>query len=206
MGSSSGKKQVTCFQCGKAGHYAKECRGASRGSGTGSTYGSNNSKTSTEETANGKAGNRVVECYGCGGEEHVRSECPTANKKTKSVKTRVAKSLAYNEVLAKVGGITMPVTLDSGVTISLLPEEANCVTRYTGKTVTLTLATEGPTSFEALILEAEVVIGNETITTTSNQLPDNRHYSLVILRINHSANTYSLSLGSISKFNMINPK
>jgi len=75
----------------------------------------------------GTSGGRIVKCYGSGGEGHVKSECPTANKKNKAVRMRVAKVLAYNEVLARVGTFTMPITLDTGATISLLLKETDCV-------------------------------------------------------------------------------
>jgi len=104
-GGTMVKKQVTCFQCGKVGHYAKDCRGANRSSDNSSSY-TNTGKTLAEETVKGKAGGRVIKCYECGGEGHVHSECPTANKKTKAVKTRIARVLDSNEVLAKVGGVT----------------------------------------------------------------------------------------------------
>jgi len=36
--------------------------------------------------------------------------------------------------MAKVGGICIPVTLDTGADITLLPAESDCVEQYMGKT------------------------------------------------------------------------
>ena len=41
-------------------------------------------------------------------------------------------------MLATVGGISMPVTLDTGAEVSVLPEKADSVLEYTGENITLT--------------------------------------------------------------------
>ena len=54
------------------------------------------------------------------------------------MKVGPSRVLRRNEMLATVGGISMPVTLDTGAEVSVLPEEADSVLRYTGEKVTLT--------------------------------------------------------------------
>ena len=158
-----GRKQGVCYPCGKAGHYARECRRTGKSS-TDTSGGSSASTISTEESTKAKVETKVVKCYGCGETGHKKPECPR-KKKTSVVKLGPSRVLRRNEMLATVGGITMPITLDMGAEVSVLPREADCVKKYTGETVTLRGVFDDDKSITAPLAEAELVVGGEVVNT-----------------------------------------
>ena len=162
QGVSSGfsRKPGSCYLCGKPGHFAKHC------SSKGKDNTSSASTNSTEESTKSKPESRIIKCYGCGEIGHKKPDCPK-KKKTSVVKLGRSKVLRHNEMLATVGGITMPLTLDTGAEVSVLPIEADCVKRYTGETVTLGGVFENATSRKALLAEVEIVIGGDVVTTVA---------------------------------------
>ena len=162
QGASSGfsRRQGSCYVCGKPGHFAKDCRSKGKDSISGT------SMNPTEEATKSKPESRVVKCYGCGDIGHKRPDCPK-KKKASVVKLGRSKVLRRNEMLATVGGITMPLTLDTGAEVSVLPIEADCVQRYTGEMVTLGGVFENATSRKAPLAEVEVIIGGEIVKTVA---------------------------------------
>ena len=101
---------------------------------------------------------------------HKKPECPV-KKKASVVKVGPSRVLRRNEMLATVGGISMPVTLDTGAEVSVLPAEADCVLRYTGEQVTLMGVLDNLTSRTAPLAEAELTIGGEVVKTVAAMVP-----------------------------------
>jgi len=127
--SSQGKanrKPGECFLCGKPGHFAKECRSAGKAP---AASGSTSSPVPTV-----KPDPKTFKCYGCGEVGHKRPDCPNKPKRNKKVKVTTCKDLGHNDTMAMVGGVCIPITLDTGADITLLPAELDCVREYTGKT------------------------------------------------------------------------
>jgi len=120
------RKPGECFLCGKPGHFAKEC------SSTGKTVVGNASSTPGKGIA--EQTNKTFKCYGCGETGHKRPDCPNKMKRNKKVRVTKCKDLGHNDVMARVGDVCLPVTLDTGADITLLPEELKCVKEYTGRT------------------------------------------------------------------------
>ena len=112
------KKTGLCFLCGKAGHFARDCRKSSKAVSNTST-----NFTPAEDNQKVKTEGRVVKCYGCVEVGRKKPDCPNKNKKASVVKVGHSRVLRRNEMLATVGGISMPVTLDTGAEVSVLPEE-----------------------------------------------------------------------------------
>ena len=165
-GGTLGKKTGVCFLCEKAGHFARDCKKLSKSASNTSA-----NLTPAEDNQKVKTESRVVKCYGCGEVGHKKPDCPNKNKKASVVKVGPSRVLRRNEILATVGGISMPVTLDTGAEVSVLPEEADCVLRYTGEKVTLTGVFDNLTSRTAPLAEAELTIGGEVINTIAAMVP-----------------------------------
>ena len=149
QGSEAGRDRVTpltCFKCGRAGHKAADCWGGenSFGSGqpaVGSSFGSNPGK---------------ITCFSCGEEGHKSTQCPNRNKygKTepsvmKQVKAepkevpikplrRIRRSKNHDTVLKmRVNGQEAPVLLDSGSSITVVPEVMVAQAQRTGERVAI---------------------------------------------------------------------
>ena len=63
--------------------------------------------------------------------------------------------------------MTLVTDTFAGAEVSVLPIEADCVKRYTGETVTLGGVFENATSRKAPLLEAEIVIVGDVVTTVA---------------------------------------
>jgi len=59
----------------------------------------------------------------------------------------------------------MPVTLDTGAELSVLPEEAYWVLKFTGEKVSLTGIFDDSTPTTAPLAKAELTVGSEVIKT-----------------------------------------
>ena len=147
------------------GHFARDCRKTSK-----SVSGTSTGTMPAEESLRVKTESRVVKCYGCGEIGHKKPECPV-KKKASVLKVGPSRVLRRNEMLATVCGISMPVTLDTGAEVSVLPAEADCVLRYTGEQVTLTEVLDNLTSRTAPLAEAELTIGGEVVKTVAAMVP-----------------------------------
>ena len=164
MSVGSPRRMGSCYLCGKSGHFAQECRKTVKSSTSMSSTGA--TASSLEESTKVKVEGRQVKCYGCGESGHKKPDCPK-KKKASVVKLGTSRILRRNELLATVGGISMPMTLDTGAEVSVLPIEAECVKKYTGETVTLGGVFENATSRQAPLAEAELYIDGEIVNTVA---------------------------------------
>ena len=115
-----------CFTCGKPGHTSKYCR-----------------QTRTVQTSPEAQDRKPIVCYNCREVGHKAPACPKPKNerprkkevKVLSEKQPEVKELHDNEILVKVQGTDIPVMLDSGATITVLPKEMVPETWLTGRKI-----------------------------------------------------------------------
>jgi len=118
--SQGTKKLQNCFICGKLGHVASQCR--------------NKQNVQGESSSNSVVDNvsrrdvKPIICFNCGDVVHKSTDCPKKGKKSRSDnrlktgRTRI-KMLDHNELIATLDGVSFPVTLNTGGSVSLVPKE-----------------------------------------------------------------------------------
>ena len=85
---------------------------------------------------------KPIVCFTCGEAGHRSIECPKKDRRPKKETTRhiqleekEQKKLEHNELIITVGKYSFPVTLDTGASVSMVPEEFVSEPNYTGNTV-----------------------------------------------------------------------
>ena len=118
-GSNSERRPVgNCFKCGKPGHRMADCW-QKTGSGGGEA---------TRPSAGGPA--KPIVCFNCGVEGHRSPQCPKKKQEKPSPKegqARPVRKLWHRRrddtvIEGVVNGQEVPIVLDSGATISVVPE------------------------------------------------------------------------------------
>jgi len=156
------RKPIECYMCGKPGHVAKECRSVGK-------PGEQNNNVSQSASPVVTKSERPFKCYGCGELEHKRPDCPNKAKRTKVVQSVPARVLGHNDVLAEVGGICIPATLDTGADVTLLPKELDCVKQLTGETTTVKGI--GNETMKAPLAEVEFLVEGKKMSATAAMVP-----------------------------------
>lgn len=122
-GNSGGERKVAgaCFKCGKPGHRAVDCWQK----GSVSVVGSSKSVASS-----GGASSKGIVCYTCGEEGHKSTQCTKVKRERVNPKDGQPKSvrkLWHREerdtvIEGVVNGVDASVLLDSGASITIVPE------------------------------------------------------------------------------------
>ena len=122
---------LTCFKCGRVGHKAADCwKGGASAHQTGSA-------------SSGGAASKLIVCYTCGEEGHKSPQCPKYVKgdkgaiKDSNAKPRPVKRVWHShpgcaQVMGVVDGTATPILLDSGASISVVPESLVAPERLAG--------------------------------------------------------------------------
>ena len=126
------------YRCGKSGHKATECWAEKAGT---SSFGSSAFKSSGSMSTGTTP---TVTCYSCGEIGHKSPQCtkgvkvekPTPKDVTpKAVRRMWMNQLTDVQLSGKVNGRAVPILLDSGASISVVPESMVDKVQMTGSTV-----------------------------------------------------------------------
>ena len=132
VGGDGGRERfgLNCFKCGRLGHKAADCWNRS----------SSNSGQLGKPAENGPD----IKCFTCGLPGHKSSVCPSREKRvqfktepkdSKSFK-RIRKKKSIEPILdVKVNGQVVPVLLDSGSAVTVVPERMVAKSQRTGEVV-----------------------------------------------------------------------
>ena len=145
-GGYTNRKQGECYLCRKPGHFAAECR--SRTSAERPPFFRQETPGATQQhpvKTEGQKPSRGVQrsmgevtCFNCHQKGHISPSCP-AKKKVKKVKVMedIIATLKSNEVFGAVGPHRMPITIDTGAEVTVVPAEAVDDDQLTGEEKTL---------------------------------------------------------------------
>ena len=133
----SSEKRVSnsnCFKCGKPGHKAFECWQGKSSSGNPGSF---------KPAVNPSSTPTKIICYTCGEEGHKSPQCPKIKLEKTALKEGKAKPLRRiwnsqpsDTVLSgKVNGVEVSILLDSGASITVVPEAMVTPEQRTGDTV-----------------------------------------------------------------------
>ena len=122
VGNFNGEKKVagSCFKCGKPGHKAADCWQKNSGASSG---------VSKPSSGGSSVSGRTIVCFNCGVEGHKSTQCTKEKKvNSKDGQAKPVRKLWHRKsddtVLdGVVNGIDVSVVLDSGATISVVPED-----------------------------------------------------------------------------------
>ena len=142
---------VTCFKCGKQGHKSFECGAEEIGvslppASVGSSF----------ESSFGSSNQRGVTCFSCGMEGHKSPQCPNKNVRVQAEPKEIPRQVKRlkghpnRDTFLKmvVNGQKVPVLLDSGSAITVVPSVMVAQAQLTGETVEL----RGFAAREAMVL------------------------------------------------------
>ena len=166
------KRAGECYHCGKMGHFAAECRSRLAGDRPaqprqeGPAPGHQPTMTAEVPRPAKQFQRPLAEttCFSCHQKGHISPNCPTRKNKEKKVRVEEGKieSLKPNEVFGAVGPHRMPVTLDTGAEVTVVPEEAVELSQFTGGTCEL--RSFNNTKSEGRKCIVQVSVGKQTFT------------------------------------------
>ena len=145
---------VSCFSCGKPGHNAKQYRYKPL---------EVQKQTSTTTTATDV---KPITCFVCREGGHKSLQCPKCNmEKVRKVTIQAdkIKRLATNNVMAKINEVRIPMTIDSGAKVSIVPLELVKQEELTGDSTKCKGAFDKQTWTDAKIAHVTITVGTESL-------------------------------------------
>ena len=137
-----GKKQGTCYYCGKAGHYSQECRARLASEKPTSQQPSLVVPVVKREPGMGSLANRdmaEVTCFRCRQKGHKSTHCPLKTNRIKKINVPADRMipLRKNEDFGTIGDHQLPITCDTGAEVTVVPAECVLPHQLTGETCEL---------------------------------------------------------------------
>ena len=154
-------------QCGKPSHMSRDCRARLSGD-------SSPKQTTAVATpaVTPQVDKKPVVCFSCHQVGHKSPQCPKQQQgSVNRIKIPVdcVKALGNNEVMAEMSGILLPVTLDSGAQVTIVPEEAVKESEFTGETTRFSGIMHG--EYSGKLANIVLQIGGETFARTAVAVP-----------------------------------
>lgn len=151
--TTGGLSGSTCYSCGKTGHIAKYCRSARK---------EQTPVAKVEPVQDGHRKGRT--CFVCNNPDHL-AVCPLKEKgagaKSERVKFAKVQTSSHldegeaNVIMGKVDGVESPFVLDSGASISVVPETLVKSNQYTGESVCVGNANGGRKSCKVVVIDIQ---------------------------------------------------
>ena len=177
------RKQGDCFYCGKPGHFAAVCRSRLAGDKSAPPrqdvpFQAQQPLTRPEipKATRGERDMSQVTCFRCRQQGHISPNCPkkpSSKVKRVQVTEDLIEMLKENEVFGAVGPHRMPVTLDTGAEITVVPEEAVEPDQFTGESRTLRSFNNSESVGKVCIVDVTVgdqILQKQAVTQPGNSL------------------------------------
>ena len=162
-GFATTRKQGECYFCGKQGHYAQECRARQKDWPAEVPPTQTTQNVKREQTPDRNSTQRPLSettCFICHQKGHISPNCPSKRNKVKKVRVQEDKieTLKLNKVFGAVGPHRMPITMDTGAEITVIPEEAVQPHQFSGESRVLKSFNKAES--RGKVCTVDVTIGN----------------------------------------------
>ena len=116
---------------------------------------------------------KLIRCFACEELGHKSNVCPKKKDKVKrlTIPWKHVRELGYSDIMGKVNGVTLSITMDSGADVSLVPIEAVKQSDYTGETSGIQSFIRGQVHREVPIVNITLEINGDTLTEKAGALP-----------------------------------
>ena len=137
--NNSSKKPGSCFHCGKAGHFSRECRSRIAQERTLQQTPIPSPtpvvKSEPTDTTNMGRDKREITCFNCRQKGHKSPQCPLKTNQVRRINIPVNKvvPLKRNELFGAIGSHRLPITCDTGADVTVIPEECVRKDQLTGE-------------------------------------------------------------------------